>query len=178
MVCLLPHLRLPTMTRPRQQVPFIPRVDVKPWPKYMDKRRWSMSEISDLMQPSSPAGPDIVRRAKLGENWQMDQMRVHIGAGDESVVLLKLSAGDKVDGYFYIEKGEDVDFQITGNSLVYEPDKEGAAIITSERFSFVATRSQGNTYTFTFRNPTDDDEIVFVEVIYPIDGSLFFTIEK
>lgn len=136
------------------------------------------SEISDLMQPSSPAGPDIVRRAKLGENWQMDQMRVHIGAGDESVVLLKLSAGDKVDGYFYIEKGEDVDFQITGNSLVYEPDKEGAAIITSERFSFVATRSQGNTYTFTFRNPTDDDEIVFVEVIYPIDGSLFFTIEK
>ena len=141
------------------------------------------SEIEDLIQPSSPEGPDIVRRAELGEEWQMDQMKVHVDAGDESLVLLKLADGDEVDGYFYLEKGEDIVFQITGDSLVYQSglkDTEEQARVTSDRFSFVANQTQGNTYTLSFRNPNGDEEqaraIVFLEVIYPIKGSLFVPI--
>lgn len=137
------------------------------------------AQISGLTKPSTSPEPDILKTVKLSAEWQMYQLRVHLSAGGESLVLLRLANQDKVDGFFYLEKGEDTGFQIAGNSLIYESKAiatEGSGKITSGRFSFVASQNQGTTYTLTFRNPTDKNEVVFLEVIYPVKGSLFFPI--
>jgi hypothetical protein len=137
------------------------------------------SEISGLTGSSSTKGPDIVRRAELVGKWQMDQTRIHVGAGEESLVLLRLAYGDEVEGYFYLEKGEDIEFKITGNTQIYEAKPASitdSGKTTSDRFSFVASQEQGTTYTLSFRNPTESEVTVFLELIYPIMGSLFFPI--
>ena len=137
------------------------------------------SGLSGITSSSSSKGPDIVRRAELVGKWQMDQTRVRVSAGEESLVLLRLAYGDEVEGYFYLEKGDDIDFKITGNTLIYEtqpPTATGVTKTSSDRFSFIAVKDQGTTYTFSFYNPTENDETVFLELIYPITGSLFFPI--
>lgn len=141
-----------------------------------------MSGCSQISSP--PKSPDIVREAELGEEWRMDQMIVNISADDESLVLLRLDYGDKVDGYFYVEKGSAINFQIAGNFLIYKSrakDDEDSSKVTSDRFSFRASQEQGNTYTLTFRNPAESGQIkatVFLELIYPVGGSLFMPIER
>ena len=85
---------------------------------------------------------------------------------------------------FYLEKGEDVDFHISGNSLIHESqvpngDEDESESVISDRFSFVAKKSQGDTYTLTFLNNASEgqDKIkVFLEVIYPDKASLFVPI--
>ncbi|MFC2003706.1 hypothetical protein ACFLV4_07200 [Chloroflexota bacterium] len=137
-----------------------------------------------LGSTSSAKSLEIIRDAKLGTDWQMNQMKVKLGADEEVSIVLKLANGDKVDSYFYLEKGEHVDFEITGATLIYEPKArkiDDSAGITSDRFSFIAEQTQGNTYTLTFRNPADDEQAkvtVILEVIYPVKGSLFVPIEK
>jgi hypothetical protein len=142
------------------------------------------SQISGLTQTSSSKSPDIVRGAELAGEWRMDQMIVNVEADKESLILLRLDYGDKADGYFYVEKGNSVSFQITGNSLMYEAtakDEEDSSEVDSDRFSFRASQEQGNTYTLTFRNPSESGQTkatIFLEVIYPVGGSLFMPIER
>lgn len=146
------------------------------------------SEISELTQDltdtSSQASFEILREARLGSEWKMSQVRIELEAGDEFSILLNLADGDKADGYFYLEEGDDIDFLIEGNSLIYqsEPLNMETAKISSDRFLFVATQAQGTTYTLIFRNPSDDSEgqpkvTVFVEIIYPATSSMFLPLE-
>jgi len=147
-------------------------------------------EISSLTggqtQTSSGQNLKILKAVELGSEWKMKQMSFKVGADDEVLILIKLSTGDKVDGYFYLEKGEDIDFSITGKSLLYTsaiPVGADSKGITSDRFSFMATQGEGDTYTLTFRNPADDDEqqttaSVFLEVIYPVTGSVYVPVDS
>ena len=113
------------------------------------------SEIAELTGTSSSAGPEIVRQAELGSEWQMNQMK--------------------------LEKGGDIAFNVTGNSLIYQSEDETATAsggTDSDRFSFVADQAEGTTYTLTFDNrngsaATPAKVTVFLEVIYPATGSIF-----
>jgi len=136
-------------------------------------------EISRLTQEqtqkSSSTNLKILKAVELGSEWEMKQMRFDVGAGDEVAILLKLSDGDKVDGYFYLEKGDSLDFRVTGKTLIDKSEVQ-------DRFSFVANQDQGDTYTLTFHNTADDDDrqatvTVFLEVIYPITGSVYIPVE-
>lgn len=133
---------------------------------------------------SSPASPRILRKAQLAAKWEMRHISLEIGAGEQLPILLKLADGARVDGYFYLESGNNVDFQIMANSLVYKPPQDAATSkgLTSDRFSFTATQAQGNSYTLLFRNttPVNDKQpkvTVFLEIIYPSAGSVFTPLE-
>lgn len=136
-------------------------------------------EITDLTQgvttSSSQSDLKIVRSVALGADWQMKQISFKVAAGQEVAILLKLFDGDEADGFFYLEKGETVDFRITGKTQLYRSDE-------GDRFSFNASQEQGDTYTLLFRNTTDEDEsqksiTVFLEVIYPIKGELYVPVQ-
>ncbi len=140
------------------------------------------SAVSRITGSSSSGGPEIVKKADLGTKWTMRQISLELGAGSQMPVLLRLADGDKVDGFFYLEKGNNVDFQITANSLIYKPSIQDAYArgITSDRFSFTASQAQGTTYTLMFRNTSysNDKVTVFLEIIYPVTGSVFTLLEN
>jgi len=132
-------------------------------------------EISELTQEvstsSSQANLDIVKSVELGSSWQMKQISFRVGAAQEVAILLKLADGDKVDGFFYLEKGDTADFRITGKSQLFRSNE-------ANRFSFTASQAQGDTYTLLFRNTAEEDEskksiTVFLEVIYPLKGEIY-----
>lgn len=141
-------------------------------------------EISRFTGEGTQSSPSsdlkIVKVVELGSDWKMKQVSFKVGAGDEVLILLKLSDGDKVDGYFYLEKGPDVDFNITGKTLIYRSPV--GSDVSSDRFSFIAEQTQGDTYTLTFHNTADADDrqaaiTVFLEVIYPVSGSIYVPVE-
>ncbi len=132
-------------------------------------------EISDLTQGASTSSSQgnlkIVKSVELGSAWQMKQISFRVDAGQEVAILLKLSDGDKMDGFFHLEKGDTVDFRITAKSQLFRSNE-------ANRFSFTASQAQGDTYTLLFRNTAEEDEsqksiTVFLEVIYPLKGEIY-----
>ncbi len=122
---------------------------------------------------------EIVKKSTISQKWQMYQMKLNLPGGTEYPLLLKLADGDKVDGHFFLEKGAGVDFRINAASLLYTSQNPSGKV-TSDRFSFVASQAQGNTYILTFRNNASDEKdvnVVFLEVVYPTSGSIFIPLE-
>jgi hypothetical protein len=124
-----------------------------------------------------PANIKKVREAQINKAWSVKQMEIELE--DEIPLTLILKNGDKVDGYFYVEKGDNIGFNVSGNSLIYTskpPDAETKSI-TSDRFSFTASQAQGIAYILTLStsaNATGEHgkATVFMEIIYPSTGSL------
>jgi hypothetical protein len=120
-----------------------------------------------------------VREASVASGWVVKQMELTVGA-ELSLVITPLNNGEEVDGYFYIEKGTDIGFQISGNSLMYQskPTDAKTGVVTSDRFSFTATQAQGIAYTLTFKSTAASAEkvtkqTVFMEIIYPSTSTVF-----
>jgi len=137
-----------------------------------------------VTKTTSTSGATIktIREAKIGSEWAVKQMEITLGK--ELPIVLKLASGDDVEGYFYLEKGDDVDFSIKGSSSVYEsePEDTNNPRIASDRFSFTATKSQGVAYTLTLTNPTASATeptklTIFLEIVYPATGSVYIPIE-
>ena len=124
---------------------------------------------------------EIVREAVLNAKWQMYQLRITLDAGTDFDVLLTLAKGDAVDGYYYPEKGTGAAFQITADSqTVYSSQSPGIGVAgtISDRFSFTASQAQGNTYVLNLKNTLADSKVtMFVELTYPITGSIYIPLE-
>jgi hypothetical protein len=122
-----------------------------------------------------------IREAGIGNEWTIKQME--ITAVNEVSIVLKLDTGDEVDGYFYLEKGNDIDFSIYGKSLIYESEATDTKnqYITSDRFSFTASKAQGIAYTLTFSSGTSSEQestTIFLELIYPASGTIWVPAES
>jgi hypothetical protein len=130
---------------------------------------------------ASAATIKTIREAKIGSEWSVKQMEITLGK--ELPIVLKLATGDDVEGYFYLEKGDDVDFTISGKSTIYESTASSTTNrLSSDRFTFSATASQGVAYTLTLSNPTADSDsptklTIFIEIVYPATGSVYIPIE-
>lgn len=129
---------------------------------------------------AQPATVKIVREAEIASNWTLKQMEINSAA--EITLVLTLANGDKVDGFYYLEKGTDTAFKVSGNSLIYESKSTDIkAGITSDRFSFTASQAQGIAYTLTLNAGADTSKeknstTIFLEIIYPSTGSLYVPI--
>lgn len=124
------------------------------------------------------AGLKTARQAELAKTWVIRQVEINLESATS--VLLKLENGSAVDGYFFLEKGFDVDFQISGQSVIYQSTAAGvgSANITSDRFSFTSTEDQGIAYTLKFtpvnvKDAKKVNPVIFLELIYPKTGEIF-----
>jgi hypothetical protein len=127
---------------------------------------------------TKPAGVDVVKDIVISNQYAVKQLRINLNS--RIPILLTLAPGDKVDGYFYLEKGGSVSFQISGKTLIYQSTAQtaGSANITSDRFSFTASDAQGLAYSLTFTPPVAAEKtvtpVIFVELIYTKTGEIFY----
>ena len=125
---------------------------------------------------TTPASVRLIREAKISKIWMMKQLEVDL-AGEFSMVLT-LKDGDKVEGYFYLVKGDNVAFNISGVSPIYTSKSTDTETlrITSDRFSITASQAQANHYTLIFNAAAGtngkSNTTVFLEIIYPVTGTL------
>jgi len=127
--------------------------------------------------PTQPAGIKEVRQAEIAHAWAMKQMEINLDSSTS--VLLTLAEGAEVSGYFYLTRGNNIDFRISGKSLIYQSTPASVSSnITSDRFSFTASGAQGIAYTLKLI-PNEKGEgkkitpSVFLEIIYPASGEIF-----
>ena len=139
------------------------------------------STVPKTIAPAAAASVKSIREAEITSKWTVKQLQIDLNS--EISIMLKLAVGDKVEGYYYLEEGSNLSFQISGTSLIYEsvPADGKSETITSDRFSFTASQAQGIAYTLTFtpvENPDEEhiDTTVFLEIIYPASGSLYIPI--
>jgi hypothetical protein len=138
------------------------------------------SSGSKTSTSTQPATVRTIREAEIASKWTMKQMEINSSA--EITLVLTLANGDKVDGFYYLEKGTETAFQVSGNSLIYESKAADVKTgITSDRFSFTASQAQGIAYTLTLNAGVDatkekNNTTIFLEIIYPASGSLYVPI--
>jgi hypothetical protein len=132
------------------------------------------------LSSTSEASAKILRQSPIGAKWQMYQLQLTVPAGSNIPVVLELAEGSQVDGYFYVESGDNsIDFTITGLSQMYKSTLTNMPTGTpvSDRFSFTASQAaQGLSYNLTFTNnnaaTSKTKSTIFLEVMYPGDGPL------
>jgi hypothetical protein len=137
------------------------------------------SNSPNTTTPTPAANIRLARQAELAKVWTVRQIEINLESATS--ILLKLGADSTVDGYFYLEKGFNVDFEITGQSSIFKSTAAtaGSANITSDRFSFKSGTDQGIAYTLKFTPVTNKNDtrkvtpVIFLEVIYPKTGEIF-----
>ena len=139
--------------------------------------------VSKATEPVTtvPASVRTIREAEIAKAWNVRQMEIDL-ENDVSIALT-LKDGEKVDGFYYVVKGDSVGFSIAGVSQIYvsQPPDAETKKITSDRFSFTANQGQGVAYTLTFSPGTDSEgnpkpTTVFLDIIYPTGATLFVPI--
>jgi hypothetical protein len=140
----------------------------------------SLVSKAQVSSTTTPASISTVREAKIGKVWMMKQIEIDLAA--EVPIVLKLKEGDQVEGYFYLVKGDNVGFSISGSSPIYTSKATDTETmrITSDRFAFTASQAQGIAYTLTL-NPGSGTNgkvatTVFLELIYPASATLLVPI--
>jgi hypothetical protein len=124
---------------------------------------------------ATPASVRTVREAKIGKTLLVKQLEIDLKA--EVSIILELKDGDKVKGFFYLLKGDNVVLNISGLSPIYTfktTDSESPRI-TSDEYAFTASQAQGIFYKLTLSaNPgtKNSETTIFLEIIYPVTGSL------
>ncbi len=115
---------------------------------------------------------EIVRSATLGEDWQMYQLRVTLRPDSVyDLALLELKGTDRVDGYYYTERGSGAALEIrAGATILHQYTVDSTP--SSNRFGFTASQASGTAYVLKFSNPGKETTIIFVELIYPKTGSI------
>ena len=123
---------------------------------------------------------EILRKSTIGTDWQVYQIRLILPSGSSFPVLLKLADGAKVDGYFYLEKGTNVDFSVNADSPLYRSTVNESGKVASDRFSFTAARENGSTYILQFSSAANSTEqqVIFLETIFPVKGTIFVPLES
>jgi len=140
-----------------------------------------ISKATETTTTTTPASVRTIRETEIGEVWKVRQMEIDLET--DVPIVLTLKDGDKVEGYFYLVKGDNINFSVAGISPIYtsQPTGAGTKDITSDRFAFTANQGQGVAYTLTLSpsantSGKNSETTVFLEIIYPVTGSLFVPI--